>query len=61
MNASNSNIPQKIDEAKSIVEINDLFDPIAGIGLTATLNDDKKLDVMTKSASPEMTCPSLSK
>ncbi|MBK6783379.1 MAG: Omp28-related outer membrane protein [Saprospiraceae bacterium] len=47
MNASNSNIPQKIDEAKSIVEINDLFDPIAGIGLTATLNDDKKLDVMT--------------
>jgi hypothetical protein len=47
MNASNSNIPQKIEEAKSIVEFNDLFEPIAGIGLTATLNDDKKLDVMT--------------
>ena len=45
MNVTSSNIPQKIAEAESIVELNNISDAFAGVGIVATLSDDKTLDV----------------
>ncbi|MFZ1704034.1 MAG: Omp28-related outer membrane protein [Saprospiraceae bacterium] len=45
MNVSSGNIPQKLDEAESIVDLNAILDPFAGIGVTATIDDDNTLEV----------------
>lgn len=45
MNVNSSNISQKISEAESIVELNNISDAFAGVGILATLSDDKTLDV----------------
>lgn len=45
MNASSSNIASKLEDAAAIVEFNQLSDPIAGIGMTATIDDNKNISV----------------
>jgi hypothetical protein len=45
MNASSSNIATKVNEAVSIVDLNQILDPIAGIGLLATIDDQKNIQV----------------
>lgn len=45
MNASSNNVAEKILDAESIVEINALFEPLAGVGVEATINDDRTLEV----------------
>lgn len=45
MNASSNNVAAKVLEAESIVELNNLLDPLAGVGVEATINDDNTIAV----------------
>ena len=45
MNASSNNVATKILEAESIVELNTLLDPLAGVGVEATINDDNTMAI----------------
>jgi hypothetical protein len=45
MNATSSNIATKLQEAIDIVDFNQLSEPIAGIGMTATIDDNNKISV----------------
>jgi hypothetical protein len=45
MNASSSNIAAKLQDAIDIVDFNQLSEPIAGIGMTATIDDNKNISV----------------